>query len=250
MRHASLRGQGRARRRRACGGLRGERRFAFAQATKPPLRGSLRCSPSRAAAQLALIAAAPLGPCASELEQCSPTSPARAALLGGSEACANANRRSPRKPPHARRRRAPDFVLRRTKNWKPGDCHQTLAQPARKVRPRTPRRHADVEAVVRGGGRLRSRRAAQGTPKGRLRRRPPPRTAASTSRQTQRRQRTLRANPQRPCSPTRTIFSVFVPPDLPIGSPIVSAIRSPFSTIPASSSRCSASSSSASRSTA
>ena len=41
-------------------------------------------------------------------------------------------------------------------------------------------------------------------------------------------------------SPTRTIFIVLVPPDLPIGSPIVSTIRSPRCTWPLSTSRSSA----------
>ncbi len=50
------------------------------------------------------------------------------------------------------------------------------------------------------------------------------------------------------CSPTLTIFIVFVPPDLPIGSPNESTIRSPACTTPFSTSTRSASASSASRS--
>jgi len=52
-------------------------------------------------------------------------------------------------------------VLRRRKTWKPGDRTKHLHTSALKVCLRTPHRHADVEAAVRGGGRLRSRRAAQ-----------------------------------------------------------------------------------------
>ena len=50
------------------------------------------------------------------------------------------------------------------------------------------------------------------------------------------------------CSPTRTIFIVLVPPDLPIGSPIVSTTRSPSRTSPFETRRASAASSTASRS--
>ena len=49
-------------------------------------------------------------------------------------------------------------------------------------------------------------------------------------------------------SPTLTIFIVLVPPALPMGSPMVSTIRSPFCTRPARNSTPSASSSSSSRS--
>lgn len=49
-------------------------------------------------------------------------------------------------------------------------------------------------------------------------------------------------------SPTRTIFMVLVPPDMPIGSPKDTTMRSPGSTMLFSTSTCSASSSSASRS--
>src|SRR5258708_4561820 len=50
------------------------------------------------------------------------------------------------------------------------------------------------------------------------------------------------------CSPTLTIFIVFVPPALPIGSPMVRTIRSPSLTAPLSTSTFSASCSSSSRS--
>src|SRR5262249_48122517 len=50
--------------------------------------------------------------------------------------------------------------------------------------------------------------------------------------------------------PTFTIFMVFVPPDCPMGSPMVSTMRSPCFTTPASTSTCSASASRVSRSLA
>jgi hypothetical protein len=50
------------------------------------------------------------------------------------------------------------------------------------------------------------------------------------------------------CSPTFTIFIVLVPPDLPMGSPIVSTITSPGLTWPLATSRPSAASSTLSRS--
>ena len=53
---------------------------------------------------------------------------------------------------------------------------------------------------------------------------------------------------ERRCSPTRTIFMVLVPPEVPIGSPMVSTMMSPSCTAPCATSTFSASSSSSSRS--